>query len=49
VTAGLDLAFHFVETHYSPEDAARISMLMEYERHTDPSWDPFARNDTKSV
>ncbi|KAF2108328.1 class I glutamine amidotransferase-like protein [Lophiotrema nucula] len=46
VTAGLDLIFHFVETFYGKDNATSIAKLMEYERHTDPSWDPFARNDT---
>ncbi|KAF2195180.1 DJ-1/PfpI family protein [Zopfia rhizophila CBS 207.26] len=46
VTAGLDLTFHFVEAFYGKEHATSIASLMEYVRHTDPSWDPFARNDT---
>ncbi|KAF2649302.1 class I glutamine amidotransferase-like protein [Lophiostoma macrostomum CBS 122681] len=46
VTSGLDLMFHFVETFYGADNATFISTIMEYERHRDPSWDPFARNDT---
>jgi hypothetical protein len=37
---------HFVETFYSAENATFIANIMEYERHTDPNDDPFARNDT---
>ncbi|KAF2001467.1 DJ-1/PfpI family protein [Amniculicola lignicola CBS 123094] len=46
VTAGLDLMLHFVETFYSKGDAEFVAKLTEYERHTDPSWDPFGRNET---
>ncbi|KAF2269138.1 class I glutamine amidotransferase-like protein [Lojkania enalia] len=49
ITAGLDLMFHFVETFYSKENATNYATLMEYERHTDPNWDPFARNETQLV
>ncbi|KAF2477697.1 class I glutamine amidotransferase-like protein [Lindgomyces ingoldianus] len=49
VTAGLDLMLSFVETYYGKENATFIAKLMEYERHTDPSWDPFARNETTAT
>ncbi|KAJ3717861.1 hypothetical protein C8R42DRAFT_711563 [Lentinula raphanica] len=32
----------FVEQVYGKEEAKKIAVEMEYERHEDPSWDPFA-------
>ncbi|KAJ0308414.1 hypothetical protein COL516b_003683 [Colletotrichum fioriniae] len=42
VSAGIDATLAFIEEVYGGEEAASIADLMEYERHTDPSWDPFA-------
>jgi transcriptional regulator GlxA family with amidase domain len=49
VTAGLDLMLHWVEHTYSLENATFIATLMEHQRITDPSFDPFARNETVVV
>jgi transcriptional regulator GlxA family with amidase domain len=46
VTSGFDLTFHFVQVYFGEEQAALVSKLIEYVRHTDPNDDPFARNDT---
>ncbi|KAJ3735072.1 class I glutamine amidotransferase-like protein [Lentinula guzmanii] len=42
VTAGIDSALAYVQEVYGEEHAKRIANEMEYERHEDPSWDPFA-------
>ncbi|KAJ3881600.1 class I glutamine amidotransferase-like protein [Lentinula edodes] len=42
VTAGMDSALAFVEEVYGKDQAEKIAGEMEYERHEDPSWDPFA-------
>jgi transcriptional regulator GlxA family with amidase domain len=42
VSAGLDVTFAFLEKVYGDGVAASIANWLEYERHTDPSWDPFA-------
>ncbi|TFK44468.1 class I glutamine amidotransferase-like protein [Crucibulum laeve] len=42
VSAGIDTTLAFVEEIYGSEAATNIANGMEYERHTDPSWDPFA-------
>ncbi|KAJ3824592.1 class I glutamine amidotransferase-like protein [Lentinula raphanica] len=41
-SAGMDCALAFVEQVYGKEEAKKIAVEMEYERHEDPSWDPFA-------
>ncbi|VDC06216.1 unnamed protein product [Peniophora sp. CBMAI 1063] len=42
VSAGLDGMFAFVAAHWGEEVAQDLSKILEYERHTDSSWDPFA-------
>ncbi|VDB90064.1 unnamed protein product [Peniophora sp. CBMAI 1063] len=42
VSAGLDGMFAFVAVHWGEEVAKGLANSLEYERHTDPSWDPFA-------
>jgi len=42
VTAGLDAVFAFIEVVYGSKAAETVANMLEYERHTDPSWDPFA-------
>jgi transcriptional regulator GlxA family with amidase domain len=46
VTAGLDMMLHWVEQTYSAENATQIARFIEHVRITDPSIDPFARNET---
>ena len=46
VTAGIDLMLHWVEETYNAQNATRIARLMEHVRIEDPSFDPFARNET---
>jgi transcriptional regulator GlxA family with amidase domain len=46
VTAGLDLMLHWVEQTYNRENATNIARFIEHVRITDPSIDPFARNET---
>ncbi|MCJ1314515.1 hypothetical protein MMC25_008197 [Agyrium rufum] len=41
-TAGIDSMLGFVECLYGNSTATTISNNMEYERHTDPIWDPFS-------
>src|SRR6185295_16465540 len=43
VSAGIDMALRVIERTASPEVADRIATAMEYERHRDPAWDPFAK------
>lgn len=42
VSAGIDAIFAFIQTVYGSDVASLIADLMEYERHTDASWDPWA-------
>ncbi|KAG6829817.1 hypothetical protein H0H93_014297 [Arthromyces matolae] len=42
VSSGLDAIFAFVGAVYGEEVAEQLSDVLEYERHKDPSWDPFA-------
>ncbi|KAJ7582067.1 class I glutamine amidotransferase-like protein [Mycena floridula] len=42
VTAGMDAMLAFVEEFYGAEAAEHVTNELEYERHRDPSWDPFA-------
>lgn len=46
VTAGLDLILHWIEQAYSEKNATFIANILEHQRITDPSFDPFARNET---
>jgi transcriptional regulator GlxA family with amidase domain len=47
VTAGIDLMLHWVETMYNKQNATQIARIMEHVRITDPSIDPYARNETE--
>ncbi|TFK22245.1 DJ-1/PfpI family protein [Coprinopsis marcescibilis] len=42
VSAGLDVIFAWIEKVYGDGIAKKIANWLEYERHTDPNWDPFA-------
>ncbi|KAI9876947.1 MAG: hypothetical protein M1830_005233 [Pleopsidium flavum] len=42
VSAGIDVTFAFIEEVYGSETATMVANYMEYERHLDASWDPFA-------
>jgi len=42
VSAGIDATFAFVSAVYGEAIAADTANGLEYERHIDPSWDPFA-------
>ncbi|KAF7557691.1 hypothetical protein G7Z17_g450 [Cylindrodendrum hubeiense] len=42
ISAGIDVTLAFIEEVYGSDNATYISNMMEYERHTDPSWDPFS-------
>ncbi|KAG6838840.1 hypothetical protein C0991_008024 [Blastosporella zonata] len=42
VSAGLDTIFAFIGAIYGEEAAEKVSNILEYERHKDPSWDPYA-------
>jgi transcriptional regulator GlxA family with amidase domain len=42
VSAGIDAILAFIEEVYGSDAAEKITNGLEYERHKDPSWDPFA-------
>ncbi|KAF9482837.1 DJ-1/PfpI family protein [Pholiota conissans] len=42
VSAGLDVIFAFMGEVYGEEVATAIANFLEYERHMDASWDPYA-------
>jgi transcriptional regulator GlxA family with amidase domain len=42
VAAGMDGTFAFIAKIWGEEVATSIANIIEYERHTDPHWDPFA-------
>ncbi|KAH8830123.1 class I glutamine amidotransferase-like protein [Flagelloscypha sp. PMI_526] len=42
VSAGIDAIFGFVHDVYGEDIADFFAHGIEYERHTDPSWDPFS-------
>ncbi|KDQ14439.1 hypothetical protein BOTBODRAFT_132252 [Botryobasidium botryosum FD-172 SS1] len=42
ISAGMDATFAWVSAVYGEAVAADTANGLEYERHTDPSWDPFA-------
>ncbi|ERF77123.1 hypothetical protein EPUS_07664 [Endocarpon pusillum Z07020] len=42
ISAGIDVTFAFIQHVYGDDEATDIANLMEYERHQDPKWDPFA-------
>ncbi|KAI9783162.1 MAG: hypothetical protein M1816_001484 [Peltula sp. TS41687] len=43
VSAGIDVTLAFIATVYGDESAQKVADSMEYERHLDPSDDPFAK------
>ncbi|KAH0545377.1 hypothetical protein FGG08_000518 [Glutinoglossum americanum] len=43
LSAGMDVVLAFVEKVYGKEEARYVADAMEYERHTDPGWDPFSK------
>lgn len=43
VSAGLDVAFAWIAEVWGKDVAGEIADGMEYDRHLDPSWDPYAR------
>jgi transcriptional regulator GlxA family with amidase domain len=43
VAAGMDATLAFIEKLYGKETAEDIANTVEYERHEDPAWDPFAK------
>lgn len=42
VSAGLDLIFAFMDQVFGGDTSDMIANFLEYERHRDPSWDPYA-------
>lgn len=42
VSAGIDVTLAWIADVFGEEIAKGIANGMEYERHLDPSWDPFA-------
>lgn len=42
VSAGIDVTFAFMEELYGGETAENVANVMEYDRHLDDKWDPFA-------
>ncbi|OLN84996.1 Isonitrile hydratase 5 [Colletotrichum chlorophyti] len=42
VSAGIDATLDFISQVYGAQIAKDIGIAMEYDWHTDPSWDPFA-------
>ncbi|KAG6908538.1 hypothetical protein DXG01_004309 [Tephrocybe rancida] len=42
ISAGLDAIFAFIAAVYGEEAAEKASDILEYERHKDSSWDPYA-------
>ncbi|KAF5386402.1 hypothetical protein D9757_006650 [Collybiopsis confluens] len=42
VSAGMDATLAFVEHVYGGDQAKKLARELEYERHEDSSWDPFA-------
>ncbi|KAF2423650.1 class I glutamine amidotransferase-like protein [Tothia fuscella] len=42
VSAGIDMTLEFIECWYGKKIATNVTNFIEYERHTDPRWDPFA-------
>ena len=42
VSAGIDVTLAWIEEVYGKEKATNVGNVMEYERHEDSRWDPFA-------
>ncbi|MBL9080779.1 MAG: DJ-1/PfpI family protein [Planctomycetales bacterium] len=47
VSAGIDMTFHVVERWYGAATADRLADEIEYERHRDAAWDPFAEKNAR--
>lgn len=49
VAAGIDGTFAWIKETHGEAEALRVANMIEYERHTDASWDPFSDvwNNTK--
>lgn len=47
VSAGIDMTLHVVERLYGAATADRLADEIEYERHHDADWDPFAEKNAK--
>jgi transcriptional regulator GlxA family with amidase domain len=43
VSAGMDMSLAVITRLYGKSVAARLARLTEYEPHSDPDWDPFAK------
>jgi transcriptional regulator GlxA family with amidase domain len=43
VSAGIDMALAVIEKLYGKETSKALEVGTEYDRHTDASWDPFAK------
>jgi transcriptional regulator GlxA family with amidase domain len=43
VSAGMDMALAVIERIYGKDITERLATATEYDRHTDASWDPFAK------
>lgn len=42
VSAGIDVTFAFIKMLHGADIAESVANVMEYERHVDDKWDPFA-------
>jgi len=42
IAAGMDCMYAFVGYIWGEEESKDLAMSLEYERHTDSHWDPFA-------
>jgi transcriptional regulator GlxA family with amidase domain len=42
ISASIDVTLAFIDKVYGSNVAKELAYTMEYERHEDPSWDPFA-------
>ena len=42
VSAGMDVTFAFIDKLYGGKTAEYVANVMEYDRHLDDKWDPFA-------
>jgi transcriptional regulator GlxA family with amidase domain len=43
VSAGMDMTLAVIERLYGKDITERLAIATEYDRHTDASWDPFAK------
>ncbi|KAI9741794.1 MAG: hypothetical protein M1834_000180 [Cirrosporium novae-zelandiae] len=43
ISAGIDTTLAFIQNIYGEALAEKIANEMEYDRHIDPSWDPFSK------